>query len=397
MSHQLLKSIQIEEFLSFGTTPTRIDLKSLNVLIGPNGAGKSNFLHALRLLKCTESGLSSFVRRDGSIDDYIWKGTPLQRPFVIRAESSISGAGIYLHEIAIGPTRSGMVLPAVFQERITRTLGSEKKVLFENSGGAEAKLTELISLRGNDGAITQEEELVAIPASRDSILAHADSGKLLGLLRSAYRSIYISVGSLSDSTRDAVSSQPADLDQSYLFEDSSNLTNVIESLQHLPEVIGEINIRLKRFYPKAVRLVLGLAGNRVTLFLEEEGLIRTLPANRLSSGTIAFITLAVMLLHPDPPKVICLEQPEDGLHPDAVPSLVEMLVKASERTQIIVATHSETLVSALSDQPESVLVFEPSAKGTRVKRLDAEQLKPWLEKYSLGELWASGEIGGVRL
>jgi predicted ATPase len=73
-----------------------------------------------------------------------------------------------------------------------------------------------------------------------------------------------------------------------------------------------------------------------------------------------------------------------------------MLVKASKRTQVIVATHSEVLVSSLSDHPDSILVFEPGPEGSTVRRLDGEELKPWLEKYSLGDLWANGEIGGVR-
>ncbi len=73
-----------------------------------------------------------------------------------------------------------------------------------------------------------------------------------------------------------------------------------------------------------------------------------------------------------------------------------MVPEASTRTQLIVTTHSDVLVDAMSDQPESVLVAEKTESGTTLTRLNAEKLKPWLEKYRLGQLWTRGEIGGTR-
>jgi predicted ATPase len=70
--------------------------------------------------------------------------------------------------------------------------------------------------------------------------------------------------------------------------------------------------------------------------------------------------------------------------------------EASERSQLIVTTHSDALVDAMTDQPESVLVAEKTDLGTTMTRLDNEKLKPWLEKYRLGQLWTRGEIGGTR-
>lgn len=71
-----------------------------------------------------------------------------------------------------------------------------------------------------------------------------------------------------------------------------------------------------------------------------------------------------------------------------------MLLAASERTQLIVTTHSDTLVSKLN--PEAVLVCERDGEGSHLHRLDREKLAKWLENYSLGELWSMGEIGGNR-
>jgi predicted ATPase len=70
------------------------------------------------------------------------------------------------------------------------------------------------------------------------------------------------------------------------------------------------------------------------------------------------------------------------------------MIEAAERTQLVVTTHSETLVSALTQVPEAIIVCERSENCTILQRLDSSQLAKWLGKYTLGELWRMGEIGG---
>ena len=123
---------------------------------------------------------------------------------------------------------------------------------------------------------------------------------------------------------------------------------------------------------------------------------REIPATRLSDGTLRYLCLLAILLHPDPPPLIAIEEPELGLHPDIIPQLAKLLVAASERTQLVVTTHSDVLVDALTSQPESVIVCEKVDGESQFRRLDADQLKEWLEKYTLGQLWSMGEIGGNR-
>jgi predicted ATPase len=117
---------------------------------------------------------------------------------------------------------------------------------------------------------------------------------------------------------------------------------------------------------------------------------------RLSDGTLRFLCLLVILLHPTPPPLVCIEEPETGLHPDILSTVAELLIEGSQRTQLIVTTHSETLVSALGEYPEAVVVCERDVGGTRLQRLDRERLQKWLKRYSLGDLWLKGEIGGTR-
>ena len=132
----------------------------------------------------------------------------------------------------------------------------------------------------------------------------------------------------------------------------------------------------------------------VQLFVQEGDI--TIPSTRLSDGTLRYLALLAILCHPAPAPMVCLEEPELGLHPDILPGLADLLREASERCQFIVTTHSDTLVDALTDTPESIVFCEKENGQTKLKRLDKDDLTHRLERYRLGELWISGELGGNR-
>jgi predicted ATPase len=73
-----------------------------------------------------------------------------------------------------------------------------------------------------------------------------------------------------------------------------------------------------------------------------------------------------------------------------------LLRDASERCQLIVTTHSDVLVDAMTDMPEAVLVCEKKDGATNLRRLSRADVEMWLDRYRLGELWTRGEIGGTR-
>ena len=172
-----------------------------------------------------------------------------------------------------------------------------------------------------------------------------------------------------------------------LLEDGGNLGLVLNNLQYQ---LGsrEIIEKLKLFYDAAEELSIKIYGGTVQIFIRETGLIQPIPATRLSDGTLRYLFLIALLLDPTPPPLICIEEPEIGLHPDILPAIAEMLIEASQRTQLIVTTHSDALVSALS--PESVLICDRDDRGSHLNRLDGDRLKKWLENYSLGDLWRQG-------
>jgi predicted ATPase len=105
------------------------------------------------------------------------------------------------------------------------------------------------------------------------------------------------------------------------------------------------------------------------------------------------MAILAILLSPSPPPLLCIEEPELGLHPDAVGLLADLLTEAATRTQLVVTTHSDVLISGLTEQANSVLVCEHRG-GTFIERVDPDRLTHWLDKYRLGEIWRIGELGG---
>lgn len=190
--------------------------------------------------------------------------------------------------------------------------------------------------------------------------------------------------------------QPVDLPNDFLAEDASNLGLVLNLLERTGDTKDNLNAHLARFYEQYKDFSISVEGGTVQVFLRERDLRGWIPASRLSDGTLHFLCLATTLCHPSPPPLLCIEEPETELHPDILPVVAEMLIEASERTQIIVTTHSDILVDALSHVPETVFVCEKESNSTTVRRLDQAELRIWLEKYTLGDLWRSGQLGGNR-
>lgn len=168
----------------------------------------------------------------------------------------------------------------------------------------------------------------------------------------------------------------------------------------LSKIFGEAKQRylenLNDLFPGIEDFHVETANNGLMLFFDESG-GRSIPKTRLSDGTLRYICLLAILLHPTPPPIIVIEEPEFGLHPDVIPKIAKLLVETSARTQLFVTTHSRLLIDALGDTPESVVICGRQNGRTYMERLDHEELREWLSDYSLGDLWSSGELGGNRL
>ena len=194
------------------------------------------------------------------------------------------------------------------------------------------------------------------------------------------------------------STQFTDIQSNHLEEDYSNLGIYLNSMGATPEAKSSIIKGMADLYDRFIDYEVLINAIGVQLFLTEEikGKRHAIPAQRLSDGTLRYLCLLAILYNPIPPPVVCIEEPELGLHPDILPRLARHLQAASERMQIIVTTHSDILIDALSDTPESIIVFDNEDGATQMNRLDRDELSVWLEDYRLGQLWTSGQIGGTR-
>lgn len=386
----LIHAIKLNSFLSFGEASEAIPLKPLNVIIGPNGSGKSNLLESIELLRSTPEQLLKPIREGGGVRDWLWKGsssTPTASLDVVIENPK--GPQKLRYQLAF--TEVGQRFEIV-DERIENEvpdgpMHSQPYFYYHFNNGHPA-----LNVKGNRRSLQQEDvdlEKSILSQRRDPEQYPEITylGQVLGKMR-LYRE-----WSFGRYTIPRLP-QKVDLPNDTLEPDASNLGLVLNRLRRDPAVKQRLLIALQALYKGIDDYDVQIEGGTVQVFFHEGRF--TIPATRLSDGTLRYLCLLAILCHPTPPPLICIEEPELGLHPDVLPTLAALLKEAAERTQIIITTHSDVLVDAMTDCPETVLVAEKTEKGTTLSRLEAAKLKPWLEKYRLGQLWTRGDIGGTR-
>ncbi|MBI4740051.1 MAG: AAA family ATPase [Betaproteobacteria bacterium] len=386
----LIHAVKLGSFLSFGDASEAIPLKSLNVIIGPNGSGKSNLLESIELLRSAPEQLLKPIREGGGVRDWLWKGaqvTPTASLEVLIANPK--GPQNLRYQLAFTEVgqRFQIIDERVENEKPDSPKHPQPYFYYHFNQGRPA-----LNVRGKRRSLQQEDvdlEKSILSQRRDPEQYPEITylGQTLGKIR-LYRE-----WSFGRYTIPRLP-QKADLPNDMLEPDASNLGLVLNRLSGEPLVKQRLLRALRVLYKGIDDYGVQIEGGTVQVFFHE-GRFK-IPATRLSDGTLRYLCLLAILCHPNPPPLICIEEPELGLHPDVLPALAELLKEAAERTQIIITTHSDVLVDAMTDRPDAVLVAEKTERGTTLTRLDAEQLKPWLEKYRLGQLWTRGDIGGTR-
>ena len=406
--HPFLKSIRPVNLLSFGPNTEEIELRQLNILIGANGSGKSNLIEVIRLLwLLPEKEPWSVVLETGGVDEWIWKGVDGKNPHTtIDAKLSLGSIpqsnSVLDYDYSISLERFQASF-RVGKEIIRAAKQADGRVSndswFESNGmqgeilprssapGAAPRYLGLNSDRSVLSQLAQVQiqlagsgffppELYEIENFFDSFDFHQD---------------WVFGADLTP--RDPI---PVGQPVERLEEDARNLAQMLAYCKdyHRP-IFDLINEQMKRFYAPLKSVDLRLIGTHLQVVINEDGGF-SIPAYRLSDGTLRWLAMLTILLNPTPAPVTCIDEPELGLHPDMIPTLADLLRDASTRTQLIVTTHSQSLVECFSDDPESVCVCEKVDGATQIRRLNSEKLSSWLEDYSLGQLWAKGEIGGNR-
>jgi len=403
-NQKLVRTIQLSNFLSYGQNEEIIELGPLNVLIGPNCSGKSNLIEAFGLLQATPKDLTAPIREGGGVSEWLFKGskgTPVAEINVtVNCPDKFMPIRYRLSFTQVGQ-RLELVDEAAEDERPTTP--DEDDVYFYYRYQRGNPVMNVRTIPSESGEASEESrtkrhlrrEDMDIEQSVLSQRKDPDQYPELTYLANQFSKIKLyREWNLGRFTPPRLP-QKADLPEDFLLEDASNLGLVLNDLQHQAGIKQLILEKLSILYEAVEDITTKIHGGTVQIFLYEKGL-KPVPATRLSDGTIRYLCLLTLLCHPTPPPVLCIEEPELGLHTDILPTIAELLIDASDKTQLIVTTHSDVLVSALSDCPESVLVCERDDMGTHLSRLEKDQLKEWLDKYTLGELWRMGEIGGTR-
>jgi len=420
---RFIHQLKIKNFLSYGSNEQIIDLQPLNVIIGSNASGKSNLIEVIGFLQASPTNLMKPIREGGGAREWIWKGNGEISP-VAKIEALINYPDEtkrirYRLEIALVNDRLEIIDEAIENEEKNHPSHEDVYFYYRYQHGRPVINTRIVNT--NELGIHQPSRRyfhsTSVPTTfqddrrnrnltreslkpDQSVLSQRKDPELypeLTYVANQFAEIKLyrewSFGRYNAPRQP----QKVDLPEDFLLEDASNLGLVINKLENdyntaYQKLIEEMQV----FYALAERISTRLSGGNVQIYLHEKGLSKPIPGTRLSDGTLRYLCLLTLLLHPDPPPLICLEEPELGLHSDVLPALARLLIDASQRTQLIVTTHSDALISALSEVPESVMVCERDEMGSYLNRIDPNDVQILLENHTLGELWRMGELGGNR-
>ena len=334
-----------------------IDLNNLNVFIGANGAGKSNFISFFKLINAiVNQQLSVFVPKNGFADSLLHYGR--QHTDAISAQLEFGANG---YQFTLEPTT------------LNRFIFTEEKLTSE--GKSEIK---------NLG-VGQDE----------SNLKKFDNNEIAKHITPIIKSWQ--VYHFHDTSRTAKVKQIGSIhDYAYLRADASNLAAFLYKLKLKHErQYKAICMTIQKVAPFFGNFVLEPTledSSSIELKWREQSGDFPFTAHNLSDGTLRMICLATVLLQPEPPASIILDEPELGLHPFAINILGSLIRSISKSTQIILSTQSVSLLDQF--QANDVIVTEKINEVSTFNRLKSEDLEKWLENYSLSELWEKNYLKG---
>jgi len=345
----ILEELKIEGFRSLKSVTWRPG--RLNVLIGPNGGGKSNLLSALDLLRtaATDGDLKRAVLQMGGMGALVWDGQSKEIRFSLETDSP-------LHYKCV-MRRIGTTGGFEFEEDQGTNIGLLMKRTASLTMAANAG-NELRPFRASwsihrDVRTDRESEVRGASVTRDERRVEPDGQNLIAVLHTLY---------LNDRAFEEF------LDKAM----SAAFPNDYEKLIFPPEADGRTQLRVRRKHRK-----------------------RDDTSADLSDGTLRFLLLMTILGSPDPAPLIAIDEPETGLHPRMMAIVAEVAENAARKSQIIFSTHSPSFLDAFDDEPPTTTIVTLEGSETRLKTIAGEELKRWIDDYSLSKFVFSGEAEAV--
>jgi len=349
------------------------ELKNINLLIGANGSGKSNFVSFFTMLhELVEGNLQGYIETNGRADAHLFLGPKITEE--IAGELCFGGRlyhgdwGMHRYNFQLIPTVDNKLI-------IKRDEGT-----FTKPDNHDFSISKVYTVNASESGLKAPTQIQALHSyiyssvSEWTIYHFHDTSNTARMRRDS-------------STRDF----------DYLRNDAGNIAAFLMQMKSVNNASYE-NIRdtIRNvapffddflFRPKTTN-----NGDLVSLEWRQQGSDFPFQPYQLSDGTMRFICLATVLLQPNPPATIIIDEPELGLHPFALKTLAALIRKASQNTQLIISTQSSRLVDEFT--PEDIVVLDLVDKATVFNRLDEKELAKWLVDYSLGEIWEKNIIGG---
>lgn len=364
----VLKKLRLSGFKSIATNEfaQTITFDDINIIIGPNGSGKTNLISFFKMLNHMMTGaLQTYIGKNGTSENLLFFGSK-KTPILSASLEFKNDSNIDIYDFSLVKSIQDTLIFS--EERIT---WNGKNIPL--SGGQRESF--LLS-----------NELEPAPRIVKSLLMKCR------------------VFQFHDTSENSHIRNSGDINNNnYLFHDGGNVAAILYLLKNKKEYYAyyrRIVSFVRMVVPQFDDFVLepqNLNENYIRLRWKQKGEAEyVFGAEQLSDGSLRFIALATLFLqHPDLlPRVIVIDEPELGLHPQAIDILATMMRMASKNAQVIVATQSARLLDSFS--PEKIIIAEHDKQNncSVYKRLSTEELSDWLEEYSLSELWEKNIFGG---
>lgn len=361
-------------------------LTPMTVLVGPNGSGKSTVFDVFSFLsEAFQSGLRQAWDRRGGAQELKTRGQngPLTISLYYRERF---GEGLNAYQLQIDEENGNPVV--LYEELVVCSdEGDVSKIEYHYQRG-----------QGNwfrRDASGQESKRKDISLQSPDLIAVSAIGQLVEHPRVATLRKFIIDWHISYLSIPDTHNLPEAGTEQHLNRTGSNLANVILFLnrQH-PELLDRIFQKLVRLVPRLEKVMVEeMADGRLHLRIKDAPFSEPILARFASDGTLKLLAYLVLLHDPVPSRLIGIEEPENFLHPRLMYSLAEDFRTASERSQVLVTTHSPYFLNAL--RPEEVRVLYRDERGyTQTQRAaDIHGVQEFMQHGGqLGDLWMEGHF-----
>ncbi|KPA13590.1 recombinase RecF [Candidatus Magnetomorum sp. HK-1] len=364
----MLTNVTIKGFKSI--LDQSIDLGRINILIGANGAGKSNFISFFKMMRQMLSGkLQLFIGISGGADSLLYYASKV----TTQIESEINFTD---HNPSRNYTYSNQLIQTAQDSLI---FNHESLSLFENdqppkkswvtsdSGYKETTLSD-----NPENQLCQKFRQVM---SRCKYFQFHDTSETAKIKRNVY---------INDNIE--------------LHSDAGNLAAILYTLKHVHTAYYQrIVSTLQQIMPFFGDFVLEenkLNKQQILLNWKESRSDLIFGPYQLSDGSLRLIALVTLLMQPeeDMPEIIIIDEPELGLHPHAIETIISLIRYASRYSQIIIATQSSEMLDYF--ELDEIIITNRTDQQTIFRRLDENKLQEWRKEYSMSELWRKNVIGG---